>query len=87
MCWNRLQEKKGSVELKGAYGEVLKGFKVFKHDEPYMFKHGGVIPCLELAYETWGELNNQHNNAILLHTGLSASSHACSHPVGHCILQ
>jgi homoserine O-acetyltransferase len=33
---------------------------------------------LDLAYETWGELDSQRSNAILLCTGLSASSHACS---------
>lgn len=78
---NRLKERSGSVELKGAYGEVLTGFQVFKYDQPFTFKHGGVIPCLELAYETWGELNGQCSNAILLHTGLSGSSHARSHAV------
>lgn len=31
-----------------------------------------------MAYETWGELNAEKSNAILLFTGLSASSHAKS---------
>ena len=31
-----------------------------------------------MAYETWGELNAERSNAILIHTGLSASSHAAS---------
>ena len=44
--------------------------------------HAGILPQLEVAYETWGELNDSKDNAILLHTGLSASSHAASHPVG-----
>ena len=42
------------------------------------FLPGGYIPRLDLAYETWGELNDQRSNAILLFTGISASSHACS---------
>lgn len=42
--------------------------------------HGGVLPELYIAYETWGTLNSDKSNAILLHTGLSASSHARSHP-------
>lgn len=69
------------MEIKGAYGEQIKGYKMFKSAQPYTFKHGGVIPCLEVVYETWGELNSNCTNAILLHTGLSASSHACSHQV------
>lgn len=31
-----------------------------------------------MAYETWGTLNANKDNVILLHTGLSASSHAAS---------
>ena len=41
----------------------------------------GVIPELEVAYETWGKLNEAKDNVILLCTGLSASSHAKSHVV------
>lgn len=40
---------------------------------------GGILPECEIAYETWGELNEQKSNAILLFTGLSASAHAKSH--------
>lgn len=39
---------------------------------------GGVLPQFDIAYETWGQLNPDRLNAILLHTGLSASSHAHS---------
>ena len=39
---------------------------------------GGVLPEFDIAYENWGRLNKNKNNAILLHTGLSASSHAHS---------
>ena len=38
-----------------------------------------MLPELSLAYETWGALSPRRDNAILLHTGLSASSHARSH--------
>lgn len=77
----KLNSKAGPVDLKGAYGESVSGYSVFKSEQPYRFKHGGVIPCFEIAYETWGELNGKGNNAILLHTGLSATSHARSHEV------
>ena len=39
---------------------------------------GGVLPEFNIAYEDWGQLNEDKSNAILLHTGLSASSHAHS---------
>ncbi|KAG8799993.1 hypothetical protein FRC17_006985, partial [Serendipita sp. 399] len=38
------------------------------------------LPTFDIAYETWGTLNKDKSNAILLHTGLSASSHAASTP-------
>jgi len=33
---------------------------------------------MKIAYETWGDLNHRKDNAILLHCGMSASSHAAS---------
>ena len=77
----RLKEKNGPIGLKGAYGERIHGHKLFTHEGNYTFKHGGVIPSLSVAYETWGELNRDHSNAILVHTGLSASAHARSNQV------
>lgn len=46
--------------------------------EPILLDWGGVLPEFDIAYETWGSLNADKSNAILLHTGLSASSHAKS---------
>ena len=58
------------------------GYKTFLFDQQFNFKYNdGVIPQLEVAYETWGELNEAKDNVILLCTGLSASSHAKSHLV------
>lgn len=46
--------------------------------DPLLLDWGGVLREYGVAYETWGELNKDKSNAILLHTGLSASSHAHS---------
>jgi homoserine O-acetyltransferase len=46
--------------------------------EPLLLDWGGVLPEFHIAYETWGTLNTSKSNGILLHTGLSASSHAHS---------
>ena len=67
------------MRIKGACGEALTGHQVFKSKDPFSFKHGGIFPELELAYKTWGKLNEDCSNALLLCTGLSASAHACSH--------
>ncbi|OAA60387.1 homoserine O-acetyltransferase [Niveomyces insectorum RCEF 264] len=45
---------------------------------PLLLDWGGVLREYDIAYETWGTLNADKSNAILLHTGLSASSHAHS---------
>jgi homoserine O-acetyltransferase len=39
------------------------------------------LKSFDIAYETWGTLSPTRDNAILLHTGLSASSHAASTPL------
>ncbi|SCU82066.1 LANO_0B05006g1_1 [Lachancea nothofagi CBS 11611] len=60
------------------YERVRSGFKVFQSDKPLFLDYGGVLPKFEIAYETWGSLNKAKSNAVLIHTGLSASSHAKS---------
>ncbi|OLL24348.1 putative serine-O-acetyltransferase cys2 [Neolecta irregularis DAH-3] len=58
---------------------VPMGYNLYLHDSPVQLDYGGSLPSLKVAYETWGSLNSTASNAILLHTGLSASSHAKSH--------
>lgn len=48
---------------------------------PFHCEFGGILPKIEIAYETWGKLNQRRDNAILLFTGVSGSSHAKSHEV------
>ncbi|KAF2477575.1 homoserine acetyltransferase [Lindgomyces ingoldianus] len=50
----------------------------FHSRQPLLLDWGGILPEFDIAYETWGILNLERSNAILLHTGLSASSHAHS---------
>ena len=49
-------------------------------DAPFQMHRGGVLPRLDIAYETWGELDARGGNAVLLFTGLSPSAHAASSP-------
>jgi len=46
-------------------------------------RHGGKLNQAILAYETWGTLNPNKDNAVLILTGLSADSHAASHGDPH----
>ena len=52
--------------------------KSWHSEEKLLLDWGGILPRFDIAYESWGELNADKSNAILLHTGLSASSHAHS---------
>ena len=41
---------------------------------------GGRVTGISLTYESWGTLFPCRDDAVLLHAGLFASSHARSHP-------
>ena len=47
--------------------------------DPVVLRDGGVLPGATLAYESWGELNADRSNAILLFHALSGSHHAAGH--------
>ncbi|MCS5637414.1 MAG: homoserine O-acetyltransferase [Myxococcota bacterium] len=63
------------------YEKVVSGYETFHSDRAFECEWGGVLPQIDLAWESWGELSPGRDNAILLHTGLSASSHARSQPL------
>lgn len=54
------------------------GFELWRLPE-LTLDYGRVLKDVDIAFETWGKLNADKSNAILLHTGLSPSSHARSH--------
>jgi len=47
-------------------------------EEPFRFTSGGLISRVDIAYETWGTLNAERSNAMLVLTGLSPNAHAAS---------
>jgi len=58
---------------------VKKGATRYLHlAKTFRFASGGQIPRLDMAFETWGELNAEQSNAVLVLTGLSPSAHAAS---------
>ena len=42
------------------------------------FETGGYLPKVELAYETWGTLNAEKSNAILIQHALTGDTHVAS---------
>ncbi|BFZ20621.1 hypothetical protein BsWGS_23660 [Bradybaena similaris] len=74
-CLSRVKDSGPEPE----YDNITKGYQLFVHKQPFSLKiNDGVLPQLEVAYETWGQLNEDASNAVLVLAGLSASSHARS---------
>ncbi len=45
---------------------------------PFAMRAGGVLPEVDVVYETWGELSPHRDNVVLVVTGLSPGAHARS---------
>ncbi len=48
--------------------------------DPFQLRRGGSLAGGRIAFETWGELNPQRSNVLLILTGLSPGAHAASSP-------
>jgi homoserine O-acetyltransferase len=55
------------IELRGDYGTG-----------DFVLRRGGRLQNVTVAYESWGELSLNQDNAVLIFTGLSVGAHACS---------
>ena len=82
-CLDALESKSATLEARslasGPEPSYTSGVTQTYHcEDSLLLDWGGVLPEFDIAYETWGEINADKSNVILLHTGLSASSHAHS---------
>ncbi len=53
--------------------------KFFDDEEEFPLADGQALPRVRIAYETWGTLNAERSNAILLYHALSGSHHAAGY--------
>ncbi|KAK2735724.1 hypothetical protein FQN55_002007 [Onygenales sp. PD_40] len=84
-CLDALDAKSASLSTRSLSSGPEPSYTTGNHEsftshDLLLLDWGGVLPEFTIAYETWGTLNATKSNAILLHTGLSASSHAHSTP-------
>ena len=82
-CLDAQEAKTASLSKRSLTSGPEPSYTTGKHrswlsQDALLLDWGGVLPQFNIAYETWGQLNEDKSNAILLHTGLSASSHAHS---------
>lgn len=57
----------------------LPHLKTARFEGPISLELGGSLPAITCAYETWGELNEDASNAILICHAISGDSHAARH--------
>mgnify|MGYP003391380932 FL=1 len=48
--------------------------KLYRHNAPFKLESGEVLPSLEIAYDTFGELNEAKDNVIWVCHALTANS-------------
>jgi homoserine O-acetyltransferase len=60
-------------------GRPLKHLQTVTFHEPFHLEQGGELPEITVAYETYGQLNTNRDNAILICHALSGDSHVAKH--------
>jgi homoserine O-acetyltransferase/O-succinyltransferase len=64
------------MENKNPLGIIERQHFTFAQDEPMRLDNGETLSPITLAYETYGRLNADHSNAILILHALSGDAHA-----------
>lgn len=59
--------------------EPLAQLKAVRFDQPLKLKQGGELSSFTCAYETFGELNDDRSNAVLVCHAISGDSHVTRH--------
>ena len=64
----------------GGLGEVkTESVVCFTEEEPLVLESGATLGPVEVAYETYGELNGDGSNAVFVCHALTGDAHAAGH--------
>lgn len=75
--WSNVNTTRKKAGLHSSLGEVKTRFFTFgSRRDPFVFRTGEKLDSVTLAYETYGELSGNADNAILVFHALSGSQHA-----------
>ena len=61
---------------------VLVETQLLSLDRPFRFESGDILPRVDIAYETYGRLNERRDNAVLIEHALSGDAHAAFYHKG-----
>ena len=67
------------MSTNGSVGLVQPRQLTFAEDEPFRLDSGATLGPVTVAYETYGQLNADRTNAILITHALSGSAHAAGY--------
>ena len=73
-----MSEEKFNSDLNRT-GELSNHVKFFEYKDDFKLSSGEKLSEIKLAYETYGELNNEKSNAILVCHAISGDSHVARH--------
>ncbi len=73
-----MTEKNGSTDDRRS-ASPLRHLRSVTFDDPIELESGGELPSVTCAYETWGKLNADASNAVLVCHAISGDSHAARH--------
>ena len=68
-----------ALETDPVFVKAITALDKVKFDNPLHLKSGAILDSYELVYETYGELNEDKSNAVLICHALSSNHHVAGY--------